>query len=260
VNRDAASPLSWRRIGIGVVVVAALAIMAGFLATRSQSPFSISTNEIATDPAAPTRVSTPPPHAAAPSHLEPSPSFRDFMRRALGPGQSLEEMCRAGSPESVRVTNHHGRAQPAMPQERWDKVLHAEPAGYTVLLIASDDGAVAHWHGIGELSGGYGFRTYGAQAVRLDGNGWRQVHQLLREPRFLRIEPFAEEVGEFAPHTEPSPLWIEHCRDGSYRQVMRIGAPDDPGTREFLHVAQSILRLGGNVYPGVRDHPRHILP
>jgi hypothetical protein len=194
---------------------------------------------------------------APPSSLESSPSFRDFMRRVLGRGNTLEETCRADTPESVRVTLYHGLPQPSMPSDRAGEF---DRAGYTVLIVADAEGAIARWHGIGELLTGYGFRTYGLQGVRLDGNGWRQVQQSLRDPRFLRIEPHATRKGKFPPDGSFSSWSIEHCREGQYRLLMRDGDPDDAGSREFRRVARTILRLAGDVYPGDADHRPRLQP
>jgi hypothetical protein len=193
-----------------------------------------------------------------PTTLAPSPQVVDFTRRLFGPGRSLADACVAGSTETIRIIRYDGLAQPALPSERGDGARPFGPAGYTVRLLADGEGAVAQWHGIGELHEGYGFVLYGAQSVRLDGNGWRQVQQWMREPRFLHMEPFSVEMGEFAPHTEPPDWWIEHCRDGRYRLLGRVGEPDDDGSREFHRVARSVLRLSGDVYPGDPDDPRRL--
>jgi hypothetical protein len=158
-------------------------------------------------------------------------THRDFITGIFGEGQALVDTCKPGVPDAVRLTFH----DPAF--ER----------AFTLGFTAEAKGAVAMWQALREDATTHRVQTVGVQGVRMDGNGWRQVQQLLRDPRFVALPPQKVEPtgGRYRP--EGDTYRIESCFDGQYRLTVR-NKPDAEVDRALFRAAQGMQRLAGGVY------------
>jgi hypothetical protein len=141
--------------------------------------------------------------------------------------------CGPGSPESVRLV----------------EMADDDSQGYSLALTADARGAVAIWQGINHVGGGK-YQAFGPHGMRLDGNGWRQVRQLVGD------EAFARRARPDMPGSAPtaSRAFVVTCLDGERRTVDRFGGSSPGGPTEYERAVVTMRRLAGNYYspPGSR--------
>jgi len=135
--------------------------------------------------------------------------------------------CRPGSPESIRLVDIAGEGA----------------RGYSLAITADAHGAVAIWQGLQHVGGGK-YQAYGPQGMRLDGNGWRQLQQMLMELHLDEVRPGGDGIApKRAPGGGP---FFAYCLDGQAHLGTRAQrVVDDSGAEQL---AVRMRRLAGNYY------------
>ena len=177
------------------------------------------------EPAAP--VAAPAPVITDKQAIEAATANERRYQDALAKGDLAFLECAAGSPESVRLV----------------EMADDDSQGYSLAITADARGAVAIWQGINHV-GGDKYQAYGPHGMRLDGNGWRQIRQLLGDEAFVQhARPNAPGAASTA-----SRAFVVSCLDGERRVVDRFGGSSPNGPTEYERAVVTMRRLAGNYY------------
>ena len=135
--------------------------------------------------------------------------------------------CAPGAPDSVRLV----------------EMAEDDSQGYSLAMTADARGAVAIWQGINHVGDGK-YQAYGPHGMRLDGNGWRQVRQLVGDEALVR------RARPDMPGSAPSAsrAFVVSCFDGERRTVDRFGGTSPGGPTEYERAVVTMRRLAGNYY------------
>jgi hypothetical protein len=185
------------------------------------------------DVATPVATAPPAPVPTDKQAIEAATANERLYQDALAKGNlAFLAACAPGSPESVRLV----------------EMADDDSQGYSLAITADTRGAVAIWQGINHV-GGVKYQAFGPQGMRLDGNGWRQIRQLLGDPAF------AEHARPDMPGSarSASRAFVVSCLDGERRMVDRFGGAD--ASSEYERAVVTMRRLAGNAYspPGTRQ-------
>lgn len=177
----------------------------------------------------PAPVAAPAPVITDKQAIDAATANERLYQDALGKGElAFLPTCAPGSPETVRLV----------------EMADDDSQGYSLAMTADARGAVAIWQGINHVGGGK-YQAYGPHGMRLDGNGWRQVRQLLGDP------VFAQRARPEMPSSTPSAAraFVVMCLDGERRTVERFD-----GSNDYERAVVTMRRLAGNHYspPGSR--------
>jgi hypothetical protein len=178
----------------------------------------------------PAPVTAPAPVVTDKQAIEAATAVERKYQDALAKGDlAFLATCAPGSPEAMRLV----------------EMAPDDAQGYSLAITADARGAVAIWQGIRRL-GPKNYQAYGSQGMRLDGNGWRQLRQLLVESPFAE----GERVGDSL--STPPRSFLVSCLDGK-RGIARASVY--PGA--FDRIAVRMRRLSGNYYspPAAADSP-----
>jgi hypothetical protein len=179
----------------------------------------------------PVPITAPKPVVTDEQAIQAATATERQYQNALAKGDlAFLAKCAAGSPEAMRLV----------------EMAPDDAQGYSLAITADTRGAVAIWQGIRRL-GPKNYQAYGSQGMRLDGNGWRQLRQLLVE------SPFAEGGRPVDDSlTLPPRSFLVSCLAGERRMAR---APDSPAA--FDRIAVRMRRLSGNYYspPATAESP-----
>jgi hypothetical protein len=182
------------------------------------------------------RAPAPPVAAPAPvitdkQAIEAATANERLYQDALAKGElAFLASCAPGSPESVRLV----------------EMADDDSQGYSLAITADAHGAVAIWQGINHVGAGK-YQAFGPHGMRLDGNGWRQIRQLLGDPAFAQqARPDMPGSASIA-----SRAFVVTCLDGERRTVDRFGGRSG----DYERAVVTMRRLAGNYYspPGSRQ-------